>query len=185
MSIRLLLAATFALMLVLAAPVRGDFFKALVRDFQEVNQWPCPYHCWDREAVRSAFPSMIQSGWRRQNLLSDSHFTANNGELSPAGQFKVRWILTEVPPEHRVIQVRRGETPEQTAARIQAVQKYAAKIAPDSEPPAIEETNMSPPGYPAGWPGPKDGSTTRKFQPQIPQNLYLPDRNSSGSGTAQ
>lgn len=167
------------------SPVRGDFFKALVRDFREVNQWPCPYHCWDQEAVRSAFPSMIQSGWRRQNLLSDGHFTANNGELSPAGKFKVQWILTQAPPEHRVIHVRRAETPEQTAARILAVQKYAAKIAPDSEPPFIEESNLSPPGYSAGWPGPKDESTTRKFQPQMPEHLYLPERNASGGGTAK
>lgn len=127
---------------------------------------------------------MIQSGWRRQNLLSDSHFTANNSELSPAGQVKVRWILTEAPPERRVIQVRKAATPEQTAARILAVQNYAAKIAPDSEPPVIEESNLSPPGYPAGWPSPKDESTVRKFQPQMPENLYLPERNSSG-GTTQ
>ncbi len=174
--------ATCALTVAITSPVRGEFFRALVRDFQEVNRWPCPYHCWDRESVRSAYPSMIQAGWRRQNLLSDSHFTANGKELSPAGQFKVRWILNEASPDHRVILVRRAETPEETAARILAVQNYAAKIAPDSEPPAIEESDLSPPGYPAGWPTPKDESTARKFQPQIPENLYLPERGGPGGG---
>lgn len=169
-----------ALAAILSQSARGEVFKALVRDFREVNQWPCPYNCWDREAATAPLPAMIQNGWRRQNLLADGHFTANSGELSPTGQYKVRWIVTEAPIQHRMIYVRRAETPEQTAARITAIRNYASKVAPDAEPPSILETHLSPAGYPAGWPGAKDDSIARKFQTHMPENLYLPERDSTG-----
>ncbi len=170
------------LVAVMSSTVRGDVLKALVGDFCEVNQWPCPYGCWDREAARAPFPAMIQNGWRRQNLLADGHFTANSGELSPAGQYKVRWILTEAPIQHRTIFVRRAGTSEQTTARVNAIREYAAKAAPDAGPPSILETYLAPAGYPAGWPGTKDDSIARKFQTYMPDKLYLPERNSNSSG---
>jgi hypothetical protein len=181
MSPRLSILALFLLVaLTPPVPSNGEVFRALVRDFQEINQWPCPYNCWDRESAKAPWAGMIQNGWRRQNLLADGHFTGNNSELSAAGQYKVRWILTEAQIDHRTIFVRRGETAEETAARLNAVRKYAAKVAPDGGPPSILETHLSPAGYPAGWPGAKDESITRKFQSNMPDKLYLPERNSNG-----
>ncbi len=159
----------------------GDLFHALVSDFQEVNQWPCPYVCWDRAAVEAPFPTMIQNGWRRQNLLADYHFSGTEGGLTPAGQFKVRWILTQVPLEHRTIFVQRAGTAEQTAARVAAIREYAGKAAPESGPPSVLETYMTPVGYSAGWPGgsKEDSSINRKFQPFVPEKIFLPDRKTS------
>jgi hypothetical protein len=184
MSIRLFpLVAISTIMVTPSSADAGDFLRAVVRDFQEVNQWPCPYVCWDREAVRAPFPPMVQNGWRRQNVLADCHFTANSAELSPAGQHKVRWILTEAPVEHRTIFVRRTDTPEQTSARINAVREYAAKAVSDVDPPNILETYLSPAGYPAGWPGGKDDSLSRRFQPHVPDKIYLPERKTDGSSS--
>jgi hypothetical protein len=124
---------------------------------------------------------MIENAWRRQNLLAESHFTADNS-LSPAGQKKVRWILTQAPTQHRTIYVRRGETAEETVARVNSIRQYAVKALPDVPPPNVLETHISPAGYPAGWPGAKDETLLRKFQPSVPSNLYLPDRGASSSG---
>ncbi len=170
------------IMMVFSLTAMGGPFEAVVRDFCEVNNWPCPYVCWDREAARAPFPAMIQNAWRRQNLLADCHFTGSGGELSQAGQHKVRWILTEAPVEHRAIFVRRTDTPGQTVARVNAIREYAAKVAPDVGPLSIMETYLRPAGYPAGWPGAKDDSTARKFQTYSPNKLYLPDRGTSSSG---
>lgn len=163
-------------------PVQAGLLESIFRDIAEQQRWPRPYNCWDRDAARAPFPTMIHNGWRRQNLLADHDFSPDGTKLSSAGQAKVRWILTQAPLEHRSIFVRRAETAEQTAARINAVRDYAAKVAPDGGPPNILETHLSPAGYPVGWPASKDASITRHFQSFVPDKLYLPERSSSSSG---
>ena len=41
---------------------------------------------------------MVANGWRRQNLLSDYHFNEENPQLNLAGETKVHYILTQMPP---------------------------------------------------------------------------------------
>lgn len=162
-------------------PSYGGVIGALARDFAEVNNWPCPYSCWDREAARSPMPGMIENAWRRQNLLADHHFTSDNN-LSPAGQRKVRWILTEAPMQHRTIFVRHAESADQTVARINSIRQYADKAFHEAGPANILETYASPPGYTAGWPGTKDETFSRKFQGSLPEKLYVPDRATNTNG---
>lgn len=164
-----------------ASPGYGGVIRALARDFAEVNNWPCPYICWDREAARAPMPGMIENAWRRQNLLADYHFTSDNS-LSPAGKQKVRWILTEAPMQHRTVFVRRGENAEETVARINSIRQYADKSFPEAGPANILETYVSPPGYTAGWPGAKDETLSRKFQTSLPEKLYVPDRATNTNG---
>jgi len=129
---------------------------------------------------------MIENAWRRQNILADYHFGADGIELSEAGQTKIRRILTEAPLQHRTVFVHRGETPQQTAGRMKAVFEYANKIIPEGGAPNVIETNVSPPGYPAGWPGGKDPTISRKFQGWLPEKPYVPDRTTgSGAGASQ
>jgi hypothetical protein len=180
----------FMLLAALVGPVavgttaQGGVLGAIARDTCEVNRWPYPYVCWDREAVYAPFPGMIENAWRRQNLLADCHFVVDGTQLSQAGQSKVRWILTEAPLQHRTVFVRRGETAEQTTARVNSIREYAAKVAPEGGPPNIVETNVSLPGYPAGWPGGKDPTLSRRFQGFVPEKLYIPSRsNTSGSSS--
>jgi len=124
---------------------------------------------------------MIQNAWRRQNLLAECHFTTEN-KLSPSGQQKVRWILTEAPIQHRTIYVRRGDSAEDTIARMNSIRQYAAKAVPDAGAPDVLETYLAPAGYPAGWPSTKDETLSRKFQSSLPDKLYVPDRDTGSTG---
>jgi len=164
------------------ARAEGGLLHHIFRDTVELQRWPQPYACWDNQAARACYPIMIQNGWRRQNLLADHDFNADGNALSPAGEHKVRWILTQAPLQHRTIFVRKAETADQTATRIAAVRDYAAKVAPDGGPASILETHLNPLDYPVGWPGSKDTSLLRKFQSSMTGSPYLPDR---GSGTTQ
>ena len=162
------------------------FFEYIADETRQNNRWPYPYYCADRQAEREPFEIMVQNGWRRQNLLADYYFQEKTGELTEAGQAVVRRITNEVPAPHRTIYVRKGQTPDQTAARINAVQQYAAKVALDGSVPPIVETSISPAGYPAGWPPVREGAVSRRFQVSVPDKMYLPDTSSnSGSGGKQ
>ncbi len=167
----------------LGGTARGGLIEAMARDTCEVNSWPNPYVGWDRAAQRAPYPGMIANAWRRQNLLADYHFGADGAQLSEAGQSKIRWILTEAPVEHRTVFVRRGETPQQTASRMDAVKEYALKVAPEGGPPNVIESNVGPAGYPAGWPGGKNPTLNQKFQGYYPAGAYVPGgKKSSGGG---
>lgn len=170
--------ASLFCVLVATQPSRGELIEAMAQDFCERNQWPCPYNCWDREATRAFFPPMVQNAWRRQNLLADYHFSVTSSELTAAGQGKVRWILTEAPLDHRTVFVRRGLTAEETQARMNAVRKYASKLALDS-PPSIVDSNATAPGYSPVWPGAKDPAVSRRFQAWVPDKIYIPEKAAS------
>jgi hypothetical protein len=181
----------WAVLLSLAALSRGasgGLFEDMARDAAEVNRWPCPYVCQDRAATLAPFPQMIENGWRRQNVIGDYHFSNDSNELTPAGQARVRAILTEAPVAHRTVFVRRGGTTQQTAARVNSVRQYAAKLPLDFPGAMIAETDLTPATYPADWPpkkNAKEPSTTRKFQGWVPEKLYLPPDRASGTTTGQ
>jgi uncharacterized membrane protein YgcG len=118
---------------------------------------------------------MAANGWRRQNMLTDLHFTDNN-ELTEAGDLMVRWILNEAPYAHRVIYVHRGLTGEDTAARMAVVAKTAQKAAPGQPIPPILETNISD----AGWPAREVEIISRRFDATTP-DPRLPKESSGGS----
>jgi hypothetical protein len=71
--------------------------------------------------------------------------------------------------QHRTVYVRRGDSPEVTAARVASVQQWASQVAPGQFA-MIEETSISA----AGWPGERVDVLERKFQsstpdPKLPQ----------------
>jgi hypothetical protein len=169
---------------ILGGTAQGGLIEAMARDYREMSAWPCPYICYDRAAANAPYPAMIENAWRRQNLLGDYHFGADGMQLTETGQTKVRWILTEAPLQHRTVFVHRGETPQQTAGRLNAVKEYALKVAPEGGAANVLESNLSPLGYPAGWPGTKDPTLNRKFQGYYPEKAYVPDRAAGGAGGA-
>ncbi len=160
-----------------ATPARAQCLETIVRsiadDYRQANAWPYPYVCPDRQAVVAPFEIMIDNGWRRQNLVADQHFKGKKGELSPGGERMIRWIVQEAPRHHRTIFVRRADTEEETAARVAAVQHFAAKVSTDGNVPQVLETTVSPAGHPADWPNPRDSSISRKYPITVPNN-YLP-----------
>jgi hypothetical protein len=121
---------------------------------------------------------MIANGWRRQNMLTDLHFTDNN-DLTEAGELMVRWILYEAPQAHRVIYVHRGKTGEDTASRMVAVAKTAQKAAPGQPIPPILETSISD----AGWPAREVEIISKRFEATTP-DPRLPKDGGGGGGSS-
>lgn len=162
------------------ARCQGRFLESIARDYAERNHWPMPYVCPDREAVRAPFALMVHNGWRRQNMLCDEHFKEGTAELTEAGRRKIQRIMTEVPAPHRTIYVRRTESPETTAARIQAVQELATKFSPDGSLAVVLETTVAP----AGWSAERVDMVNRKFHTAVPVPQLPPSQSNQG-GTSQ
>lgn len=155
-----------------AHPVRAGYRTSSVGHRIEAGyranvQWPSPYVCPDRMHVRAPFDLMVQNGWRRQNLLSPHHFNAEGTALSTAGELKVRWILTQAPPQFRQIFVERSIDPNQTAQRLAIAEQFAVQVAP-GEQPMITETNLIAEGRPASV---VDAINTRSREYPLPVQL--------------
>jgi len=143
----------------------GDVWHSIVRDTKRRHCWPEPFVCPDRNDVRAPFALMVNNGWRVQNMLADHHFVVGTGELTEAGRRKVRWVLTEVPADRRIIYVHRAEEAELTAERVDSAKKLAAKlIQGGGQPPMVLET-----GIPVrGWPAAEVDLINRKFEATTP-----------------
>jgi hypothetical protein len=161
-----LLLATVAIPIpVLAGDILGEVGQSVARDFKRRNCWPKPFLCPDRQAVREPFAIMVSNGWQRQNLLGDYYFETGTGQLTESGRLRVLWVLNEAPEQHRVIAVHRGSAPEETAARMAAVQQMVAQnLLAGQAPPSLVETSMSD----AGWPANQAELLDRKFMAAIP-----------------
>jgi hypothetical protein len=156
-----------------------DFFQSIPQDTKRRNCWPQPFTCPDRQATRTPFAIEVANGWRRQNLLGDHYFEPNSGELTEAGRLKVHWIVFEAPAQHRVIFVHNANTAEETAARMNTVHAYAAKIMPQGELPSISETRISD----EGWPADHVEVISRKYQSTTPAPRLPANTSGTGSGS--
>jgi hypothetical protein len=106
---------------------------------------------------RQVIAVQINAGWERQNLLSDFHFLPGGCELTEAGRLRVKWILTEVPEAHRQVYVHRADTPQETAARMQAVQRQVEQSAYVHNVPIIESTRTD-----EGWAADRIDAVSKK-----------------------
>jgi len=126
-----------------------DWLASIPRDTVNRNRWPEPMATSDRQVTYSSFTAMTERGWERQNMLVDYHFEDGSLRLTEAGRLKVRWIVTEAPPQHRVIYVHQGSDGQQTAARVATVQALVPQIAPEATGVPILVTTLSSEGNPA------------------------------------
>ena len=150
------------------APASADnwftgIFKGFARNVKDRQEWPNQYNPTDKAAAVAPTPTMIENGWRRQNMLIDAHFDPETKGLTEAGKKKVRWILTAAPPQHRNIYVHLAESDEETTARVAAVQQYAGKVTPKDLPPILT-TNISE----DGWPADQIDSIGKKYLESMP-----------------
>jgi hypothetical protein len=121
----------------------------------------------------------INAGWERQNLLSDFHFTQVNNELTEAGRMRIEWIMTGVSEPHRQIYVRRANTPQETAARMQAVQRFVAISPYSANIPVLESTRTDD-----GWPADRIDSISKKAAGAVMEpKLMGSSGGMSGSGS--
>ena len=126
----------------------ADIFAWMKRIYNNNAAWPAPFIQEDRASVVSPFAVMTTNGWRRQNMLCDYHFAPETGKLTDAGEMRLRWILTQAPPDHRTIFLQKGETAEITQLRVDAVQRLASPIQGGREA-DIVQTDQAAPGRPA------------------------------------
>ena len=95
-----------------------DFWDSVKVDWHRNNAWPHPFLEADIAAANAPFAMMIANGWQRENLLGEEYFDAETKRLTAAGRNRIRTILLQSPPEHRVIFVERDLTDEVTAKRL-------------------------------------------------------------------
>lgn len=155
----------------------ADVMHSIAVDTKRNNCWPKPFLCPDRETVRAPLFVMVANGWERQNTLGNHHFKGN--ELSEAGQLKVRWIVEQAPRHHRTIFVRRADTPEETAARMDVVQQAAIQWVPEGELPAVLETTRDL----GSWPAERVDTIDRKFRDTTP-DPRLPELKTDSGGSS-
>ena len=124
----------------LSAGVMGEFLANVASDTNRRNCWPEPFIYSDRAAVRQAMAVQVSAGWERQNLLSEFHFLPSQNGLTEAGRMRVQWIINEAPDPHRQIYVHRANTPQETALRMQIVQRFVAQSPYAINVPVLEST---------------------------------------------
>jgi hypothetical protein len=151
-----------------------NFWDGRHVEYKRNNDWPQPFIQADREAALLPFSIMEANGWRRANLLSDYHFREDSNQLNQAGELKLRYILTQMPPQRRTVFVPRGLTPEVTAARIEKAHRSAARMLGSGLYPEIVESDLPN----DGWPADEIDSITKGFNSSRPQ----PRVTSSGGG---
>jgi len=154
---------------------RGTCWDGFCRDYHRNVMWPQPFVQPDRRSVEMPFAIQVANGWRRQNMMSDYHFSEDNPQLTLAGESKLRHILTEMPPSRRVVYVQRGLTPEVTAQRLDTVHRAAHRMGLAAD---VAETDLPN----DGWPADAINSVAKKWDATRP-DPRLPE-NSSGSGTS-
>ncbi|QDU90102.1 hypothetical protein Pla175_35020 [Pirellulimonas nuda] len=148
-----MLAAPCLAAMSLAAPAQAfwlDCFCDHVREgYCENSHWPSPYLCPDRKYAAAPFDIMVRNGWRQQNLMGAHHFHPETCELTDAGKIKIRWIMTQAPPEYRQVFVERSNEPEHTEQRIAKVQDFSTQVSTDGVPAMVTETHLVSQGRPA------------------------------------
>lgn len=122
------------LVLTVTGNVRADwhsFWHRVHLDFHRNNCWPEPFIYADRVVTRAPINIMMDNGWRLNNTITHQLFSKETQQLTNAGEMKVRWILTQAPNHRRTVFVLRGNSPEQTAARLESVQAFASGVVPE------------------------------------------------------
>ncbi|NLF09396.1 MAG: hypothetical protein GX594_15660 [Pirellulaceae bacterium] len=168
---------TFGAATQVSAEFLWGFFGHVARETKSRQCWPEPYVSQDRAIARSAFCTMVNNGWRRQNMLSRFHFDQATGQLNEAGRNKVRWIIYECPRQHRLIYIHIGETEEETLARRVAVEELIARSTPDNPPPVLT-TSISE----DGWPAEQADLIGRKYMSSTPPPRLPTGSSQDGAG---
>jgi hypothetical protein len=128
-----------------------QFWSNTKRDWHRNNCWPDPFVYPDRASTVAPLALQVSNGWRMQNLVGEYYFDNRSHQLTAAGRDRVRWIVTQAPAQFRTVFVQRGNTPDQTAMRVDSIQKFAAEMFPTGELPAVVDTNLQPRGWPADY----------------------------------
>jgi hypothetical protein len=163
-----------------AGTARAQWFETFKqnfkRDYHRNAMWPEPFLQPDRNATMAPFAIQTANGWRRQNLLSDYHFDDVTNQLTLAGETKLRYVLTQMPPTRRTVFVQQGLAANVTRSRMLAVERASSKIVPEGMVANVVESNLPN----DGWPASDVDAVTRKFNATRPDPRLSPSSLSSG-----
>ena len=168
---------TFGVTAEVSAELFWGFFNHLARETKRRQCWPEPFTAPDRAAVRTPFCTMVNNGWRRQNMLCAYHFDQETGKLNEAGRNKVRWILNVCPEQHRLIYVHLGENKTETLSRRASVEQLVAQMSPNDLPPVLT-TSISE----EGWSAAQADVIERKYISSMP-DPRIPKATGSDTGS--
>jgi len=169
---------TLALIVASASSANAGWWANFKRDYHRNAQWPEPFFWQDRQAVMAPFAVQVANGWRRQNLLSDYHFDEATQQLTLAGETKLRYILTQMPPGRRVIFVQQGLAADVTASRMVSVQRASARMLPPDRVAEIQQSNLPN----DGWPADDSDAVTRAWNSSRPEPRLKPGGIENGGG---
>lgn len=148
----------------------SDFWDRFHLDRARMNCWPEPFVHDDRDLVRQPLVAMTNRGWQLQNTLSDHFFNPEDQSLTRAGEYKLRWILTQAPVRRRTVYVFRSVESYETEERLAAVRNFAAGLTQEIDP-EILVSDVAP----AGGRGDYFDAVDRQMKASVPAPR-LPDR---------
>ena len=179
LAIRLLIvAAVLEFVAPLFAGELGEFLSCVARDTKRRNCWPEPFVYPDRQLARQALAVQVNAGWERQNLLSEFHFTPDGRQLTEAGRMRAQWIMNEASEPHRIIYVHRANSPQETARRMQIVQRFVAQSPYGANVPVLESTRSDD-----GWPADRINALSIKAAGSALPPTLLGGSGSGGGGS--
>lgn len=165
-----------------AQPAKAQWFETFCerfkRDYHRNKMWPEPFLQADRQATMAPFAIQVANGWRHQNLISDYHFQDGTNQLTLAGEIKLRYILTQMPPARRTVFVQQGLSADVTQARLAAVEQASTSMVPPGQVAQVVETNLPN----DGWSAEDIDAITRKFNSSRPDPRLPAGGMSSGGG---
>lgn len=123
----------------------NEFWHRSKVDWHRNNAWPEPFQTADRAAAREPFAIMVNNGWRMQNTIGTFLFDDTH-QLNRAGEMKLKWIVTQAPQHRRAVFVLQADSPQETAARVESVQRAISRIVPDGALPPVMLTDTEPDG---------------------------------------
>jgi hypothetical protein len=122
-----------------------EFWHRVKVDTHRNNAWPEPFVTADRAAAREPFCIMANNGWRMQNTIGTYLFDDTH-QLNRAGEIKLRWILTQAPLHRRAVFVLQADTQQETAVRVESVQRAISQMIPAGPLPPVMITDTEPQG---------------------------------------
>ncbi|MEW4561873.1 hypothetical protein AB1K70_05065 [Bremerella sp. JC770] len=127
-----------------------EFWDRAHLDYARNKCWPSPFVEQDRASVNNYYTQMTATGIRLQNTLSDHYFDQETGELTRAGQMKIRTILMN-SEGRRDIFVMQGLTRPETESRIAAVKAGLTELVGSPDATAIYVSPDQPTGRAADY----------------------------------
>lgn len=116
--------------------------------YHSVKNWPHPYDCVDRNAVRGTLETMTNRGWVDVATLHPHHFDPQSQSLNAAGIAKVNYVLTGVPLQHRALYISDANR-QMTQARVANVRAALVDIAGNADAMAVMPRTADNPARPA------------------------------------